>query len=177
MRGEVSNNIIAVLLLAAIATSLVGIVSTLKPLGELTGGVTYEGNATIQISGQKNIDLIANVTNFGSIIPNQSSPYYCTVTTEDGNPNICDNDGPDGQDIDETTSTSGVAESCSGACNMLLLNTGNVNVKVNISMNVSAAKDWICGSSGSSFCNSTAKFQFKSEDDENNGKLFGEGMR
>jgi len=137
---NVSNNLIATLLIAAIVISGFGLV-TIANIGRIsvTGGATGTGAANVTITGAVAIELLKNFTHFntstldgaGRIISTQGDNYG---TFEDGG----EGNGTSGGDV--YGSCVGTEATC--AFPFVVRNIGNVNASINVS-STNEASTWI----------------------------------
>jgi hypothetical protein len=135
---NVSNNIIATLLIAAIAISGFGLV-TIANLGRIavTGGVTGTGAANVTITGAVAIEMVRNFTYFNTSTLNGAQRI---ISTQDDNYGTF-SDGGEGND---TTTVYGTCDGTEPLCAFpfIVRNIGNVNVSINIS-SADEASTWI----------------------------------
>jgi len=138
--AEISNNLLASLLIVAILISAFGIftVSNLGPV-KLTGRALEYGTANVSITGAVDIEMIRNVTNFGSsTIPGAT---VTTIDTQTADNYGTFNNGTEGNETD----FQGTA-----VYPFVIWNKGNVNVSINLSA-ASEASSWIYTSAGAYF--------------------------
>lgn len=154
---EISNNLIAGLLILAIVISGISTVTVLNLRGPALAGfaTTDTGAANISITGEVSIELLSNrtETNFGSGTLGGANRE---LTTNQNNYGTFD-DGSEGND------TAGGAATNYGTCQLdpddcafplIVRNTGNQNVSINISSNKNAS------SGGTPFIGGTGAEQY-----------------
>ncbi len=128
MKGEVSNNVIAGLLIVAIVISVVGITSIMQPVKRITGAATHTGVTNLTVSGESCWTLVQNVTDFGSGSTTENSITITTDTINSGGFNNGSESGGSG-----TLAYVMILENCA-------------NTVLNITMNASKnATGFICG--------------------------------
>lgn len=144
--AEISNNLIAVLLVVAILISGLSAV-TVANMGRwaVTGGVPLEyGTANVSITGAVLIDMLRNVTDFDSGTLDGQWRVIDTLGTSN-NPGGFD-DGTEGNGSGDSADECSSNYDAEGYCAFpfVVLNEGNVNVSINISAD-DEARDWISG--------------------------------
>ncbi len=148
MKG-MSNGIIAVLLLVAIAISGFGLLTVIN-LGQIkvTGGATGTGSANVTITGAVGIEMVRNYTDFGD---SSLDAAQRIITTQDDNYGTFD----DGTEGNESASSYGACTGSYDEANcafpFVVRNTGNVNASINVSADKEAgdvADPWIVQGAG-----------------------------
>jgi len=121
--GDISNNLLVVLVVAAMAISIGGTLVTLSAVQPgfqfITGGATT-GNLTFVIEQEVSLNVTADIVNFGPGRVN-SDETNCTISTADGANADCGN----------WTYVGSVS-------NFTVENTGNVDANVDISSSANA---------------------------------------
>lgn len=161
--AEISNNLLAVLLVVAILVSGFGLLSLME-IGRISVTGIATGRANVSITGAPSIEMIRNITNFGSSDLGGSTRTIDSQTDNFGN--FSDGSEGNGTNLGKCA-TEETSENCSYP--MVINNSGNVNVEINISADADA-DSWI---------NSAALAYFKGKNNESGActdySEFGEG--
>jgi len=142
---KMSNNLIAALLVVAIAISGFGLMTviTLTRGPQVTGQATGTGSANVTITGTVAIEMIRNISNFDSGALDGARRI---LTTQQDNYGTFD-DGTEGNN-----SNYGTCDDQEANCTypFVIRNTGNVNASINVS-SASEATTWIGGNSPAAY--------------------------
>ena len=132
---EVSNNLLAGLLIVAIVISGSGllIIGGMGPV-TITGRELAYGTANVTITGQVAIEMVRNVTNFGSSVLAGAQRIIHTQQDNSFSATLDFNNGSEGNGTDYGTG--------SFAYPFVIRNIGNVNASINISAG-SEATSWM----------------------------------
>ena len=157
--AEISNNLIAGLLIVAILISAFGVItiSNLIPVMgpiEVTGRALEYGTANVTITGEVAIEMIRNVTDFDSSSLGGANREITTTQVNYGTFDA----GSEGNGTDQT-GCSDTEATC--AYPFVLENIGNTNVSINLSASQNAS-DWIGGNP------SYANISFKGKENQSN---------
>lgn len=136
--AEISNNLIASLLIIAIIVSVFGVInlSRMEP-ATITGKALEYGTANVSITGAVAIEMLRNVTDFGT---STLQGLYRNISSQTDNSftnNLAFNNGSEGNGTD-------YGSGAGFAYPFVVENIGNTNVSINISA-AAEASSWIGG--------------------------------
>lgn len=138
--AEISNNLIASLLIVAIIISAFGVLSLIQitPV-TITGRALEYGTANVTITGAVAIEMLRNVTDFGSSTLQGAYRNVSSQTDNSFSNTLAFNNGSEGNGTDYGSGAF--------AYPFVVENIGNVNVSINISADAEASS-WIAGTVG-----------------------------
>lgn len=163
--AEISNNLIAGLLIVAIVISGLGMLAFVNiPPITLTGAATETGYANLSISGLVSITMVRNASDFGN--GTLAGADQLIHTQQDNAPTTFD-DGSEGNDT-HYGSCASPSDEDNCVYPFVVENSGNVNVSINLSAD-NEASTWI--KSGAA-----AQFKGKNNVSDACGASFGPGF-
>lgn len=156
---EITNKTLAILLVAAVAVSLFGIVMTLNKVSSITGYATSAktGTATLNVSSTTSIAIKQSAINFGSGTINTSGGYTSCTLYVNGTQSAPTRSVQTPNCIGFTSTSSAIP--------FVIENDGNVNVSVVVKSNATVAQ--FIGGSGTGG-HPVAEFQFMALNNETN---------
>ena len=126
--AEISNNLLAVLLVVAILVSGFGMLNLME-IGRIRVTGIATGQANVSITGAPSIEMVQNITDFGASDLGGAQRNLSTQAD-----NCCNfSDGTEGNDTNLDLGDCDMTDPINCSRPMVVNNTGNVNVEINIS--------------------------------------------